>query len=189
MRVIFCWLFTLDGQLVCNRGMKSTIKSLNSVLFPVTTETCKPSYTCGVATVKVKYQSETGQGKIGGCIPKNVCSTAAGCSVAIRFLPTGATFQECKVFHINIYLPSFCPFFFVLIFYMNSCSDLNYNLITNTWKNRNTRNDKRCAAGLNSTIKNTKTVIIMNDKRCAAGLNSTIKNSKTVIIILFWSLL
>ena len=167
MRVIFCWLFTFDGQLVCNRGMKSTIQSLNSVLLPVTNQRCKLSETCGVATIKVQYQSQTGQGKIGGCISKNVCSSAAGCSVASQFLPPGAKSLECKVLYINIYLPSFCSFFFVSIFYMNSCSDLFYNLITNTWKNRHTRNDKRCAAGLNSTIKNT----------------------KTVIMILFWSLL
>ena len=158
-------IFTLDGRLVCYRGTKSTIQPLN--LLPVTKKKCKPSETCGVATIKVQYQNVTGQGKIGGCVRKIVCSSAAGCLVANQFLPAGAKSLKCKVLYINIYLPSFCSFFFVLIFYMNSCSDLNYNLITNTWKNRHTRNDKRCAAGLNSTIKNT----------------------KTVIMILFWSLL
>ena len=77
--------------------MNSTIQSLNLVLDPVITRMCTPSETCGVATMKVKYQSETGQGKIGSCVSKDFCSNTNGCSLAIRFLPRGASSLECKV--------------------------------------------------------------------------------------------
>ena len=88
---------SLDSQLICNRGMKSTIQSLNSVLEPATTKMCTSSETCGVATMKVQYQSETGQGKIGTCVSKSRCSNTDGCSLAIQNLPRGVLSLECKV--------------------------------------------------------------------------------------------
>ena len=88
---------SLDDQLICNHGMKSTIQSLNPVLEPAITKVCRPTETCGVATMKVQYLSETGQGKIGGCVPKNVCSNTNGCSLAIRNLPRGVSTLDCKV--------------------------------------------------------------------------------------------
>ena len=97
--------------------MNSTIQSLNVVLDPIRTETCTSSETCGVATMKVQYQSETGQGKLGSCASKTLCSNADGCSLAIRHLPSGATSLECKVLNINNYLLSFRCFLFFIFFF------------------------------------------------------------------------
>ena len=117
--------------------MNSTIRSLNLVLDPIRTEICTSSETCGVATMKVQYQSETGQGKLGGCVSKTFCSNGNGCSLAIRQLPSGATSLECKVLYINNDLLSFCCFL-CFIFFLHEFirkkpySGQNFALITNT---------------------------------------------------------
>ena len=116
--------------------MNSTIRSLNLVLDPIRTETSTSSETCGVATMKVQYQSETGQGKLGSCVIKIFCSNADGCSLAIRQLPSGATSLECKVLYINNYLLSFCCFIFLIFLHefirKKPYSGQTFALITNT---------------------------------------------------------
>ena len=77
--------------------MKSTIKSLNSVLNPVRSKTCESQQTCGVATVNIKYLGETGKGKLGTCVPSSACSDVVGCQLALRYLPTDVSNQGCKV--------------------------------------------------------------------------------------------
>ena len=78
--------------------MKSTIKSLQ--LATVTSTTCQSQEICGVATMKTKYLGETGQSKLGTCVPQSYCTDAAGCQLAQKFLPTGVSSQECKVLYI-----------------------------------------------------------------------------------------
>ena len=77
--------------------MKSTIKSLNTQLSAVTSTACQSQEICGVATMKTKYLGETGQNKIGACVPHSYCTDAAGCQIAHKFLPTGVSSQGCKV--------------------------------------------------------------------------------------------
>ena len=77
--------------------MKSTIKSLNPELVPARSETCESQESCGVATMKITYLGETGQGKLGTCVPERFCSHADGCLLALRYLPAGVSSQGCKV--------------------------------------------------------------------------------------------
>ena len=83
--------------MICSHGIKSTIKSLDPVLDPVINRTCQLSEVCSVAMMKIKYGNETGQGKIGNCVPNSFCSDTAGCQLATFNLPSNVTFQECKV--------------------------------------------------------------------------------------------
>ena len=83
--------------MICSHGIKSTIKSLDPVLDPVINRTCQLSEVCGVAMMKIKYGNETGQGKIGNCVPNSFCSDTAGCQLTTFNLPPNVTFQECKV--------------------------------------------------------------------------------------------
>ena len=80
--------------------MNSTIQSINPVLDPVTSRTCHHSERCGVATITIKYGAETGQGKIGSCVPKILCSNTIGCQFAIANLPSGVSSEECKVIYV-----------------------------------------------------------------------------------------
>lgn len=77
--------------------MKSTIKSLDPILLPVINRTCQLSEVCGVATMKIKYGNESGQGKIGSCVPNSSCSDTDGCRLANLNLPSNVTMRECKV--------------------------------------------------------------------------------------------
>lgn len=80
--------------------MKSTIKSLNPQLPSVTSTTCHKQQICGVATMKIKYLGEIGQSKLGTCVPHRYCTDAAGCQLALKYLPTGVSSQSCKVLYI-----------------------------------------------------------------------------------------
>ena len=80
--------------------MKSTIKSLNPQLDPVSTEKCRSQHVCGVAKMAITYLGETGQGKLGSCVPISFCSDGIGCQLALKFLPTGVSSQGCKVLYI-----------------------------------------------------------------------------------------
>lgn len=86
--------------MVCSHGMHSTIQSLNLVLDPVTNTICQPADVCGVATVTIRYNNETGQGKVGGCLPNSFCSSTTACQLAIENLPSGVSSDECKVSYI-----------------------------------------------------------------------------------------
>ena len=91
--------------------MSSTIQSFKSVLNSVKTEKCASPQVCGVATMKVTYRGESGQGRIGTCVTKNCCSDAAACQLVTQNLPPGVSFQECKVLYIKYSLYSiFCVF-------------------------------------------------------------------------------
>ena len=98
MRLKTWQCFSLDGQLSCNYGMKSTVKSLNSHLYPVSSKKCLPQQVCGVATLAITYLGETGQGKLGSCIPISFCSNGTGCQLAYRLLPNGVSSLGCKVY-------------------------------------------------------------------------------------------
>ena len=80
--------------------MNSTIQSLNPALDPVTSRTCQHSEVCGVATITIKYGTETGQGKIGSCAPNSSCSSTIGCQLAIANLSSGVLSEECKVLYV-----------------------------------------------------------------------------------------
>ena len=80
--------------------MQSTIQSINQALDPVTNKTCPMSEVCGVATLTIKYLGETGQGKLGSCVPNMTCSNTNGCQLAIANLPPGVSSEECKVQYI-----------------------------------------------------------------------------------------
>ena len=54
----------------------------------------------GVATVTKRYGNETGQGKVGGCVPNSFCCSTTACQLAIANLPSAASPEECKVFYI-----------------------------------------------------------------------------------------
>ena len=80
---------------MCNNGIKSTIESIK---FPaVVNQICTASQLCAVATIKGTYHGNLGQMKLGACVSKDNCSDTAGCNLALRYLPSGATSQECKV--------------------------------------------------------------------------------------------
>ena len=85
--------------MVCSHGMHSTIQSLNLVLDPVTNAICHPADVCGVATVTIRYNNETGQGKVSGCVPNSFCSSTTACQLAIANLISGVSSDECKVFY------------------------------------------------------------------------------------------
>ena len=85
--------------MVCSHGMHSTIQSLNLVLDRVTNKTCQPTEVCGVATVTIRYNNETGQGKVSGCVPNSFCSSTTACQLAIANLISGVSSDECKVFY------------------------------------------------------------------------------------------
>ena len=79
--------------------MHSTIQSLNLVLDRVTNKTCQPTEVCGDATVTIRYNNETGQGKVSGCVPNSFCSSTTACQLAIANLTSGVSSDECKVFY------------------------------------------------------------------------------------------
>ena len=79
--------------------MHSTIQSLNLVLDPVTNTICQPADVRRVATVTIRYNNETGQGKVGGCLPNSFCSCTTACQLAIANLTSGVSSDECKVFY------------------------------------------------------------------------------------------
>ena len=95
--------------------MSSTIQSLKLVLNSVKTEKCTSSQVCGVATMKVTYRGETGQGKIGTCVTKNRCSDTAECQLVTQNLPPGVSSQECKVLYIKNILSSLIITFLPLL--------------------------------------------------------------------------
>ena len=90
--------------------MSLTIQSLKSVLNSVKTEKYTSSQVCGIATMKVIYRGENGQGKIGSCVTKNRCSDTAGCQLVTQNLPPGVSSQECKVLYTKYSLFSFFVF-------------------------------------------------------------------------------
>ena len=73
----------------------STIESLN--LSPVKSGTCMASKSCALAKIKGEYRGKYFQFRLGACLSNNLCFGTAGCNVALKYLPSGATSQECKV--------------------------------------------------------------------------------------------
>ena len=112
--------------------MQSTIQSINQIQDPVTNRTCQSSEVCGVATMKIQYNAENGQGKIGTCIPSSLCSSTTGCQLAIQYLPSGVSSQECKVFYISNSL-LFLTFFYSLLLFF-TCFVLHYIKYCNSTK-------------------------------------------------------
>ena len=112
--------------------MQSTVQSINQILDPVTNRTCQSSEVCGVVTMKIQYNAENGQGKIGTCIPSSLCSSTTGCQLAIQYLPSGVSSQECKVFYISNSL-LFLTFFYSLLLFF-TCFVLHYIKYCNSTK-------------------------------------------------------
>ena len=50
-----------------------------------------------MATMKRIYRERFAQIKDGACVSKYLCYDTAGCNLALTYLPSGATTQECKV--------------------------------------------------------------------------------------------
>ena len=60
-------------------------------------ETFTASKSCALATIKGAYRGKNAQFRLGACLSKNLCFGTAGCNIALTYLPSGATSQECKV--------------------------------------------------------------------------------------------
>ena len=111
--------------------MSLTIQSLKSVLNSVKTEKYTSSQVCGIATMKVIYRGENGQGKIGSCVTKNRCFDTAGCQLVTQNLPPGVSSQECKVLYTKYSLFSFfCVF---IITFLALLSFENNDLEIKVW--------------------------------------------------------